>query len=242
MPDQRRQSIPPSAIFEHADRFFIALAHLHDAPEDKMGAIILPSGVIAEFASELYLKSFIAREKRPIPKGHHLHDLYTSLLRDTRTAIERHWNAIVRDHKETIASMDRQGAQTTPQSIEDALREGNKAFEQLRYIYENSSPFFFVLGELPIALRRALLDIEPSWGQQDGIPIGLSYPAAIDVGARREGSISYRRHSLKTGWADDFEQYQLSPAAAACGIRVTAFKNPDRRISVTIGGPLGRTF
>jgi hypothetical protein len=122
------------------------------------------------------------------------------------------------------------------------VREGNKAFEQLRYLYEDSGPFNFVLGDLPIAIRRALLDMEPTWGKQDGIPMGLSYPHAIDAGARREGSISYRIHSLKTGWDSDDGHYDLSPPLRADGIHVIAFKTSNNRISITIGGPLGRTF
>jgi hypothetical protein len=242
MPRSRPQPVSPKAIFAHAETFFSALSQLHEVHQHKMTGIIAPAMVIAAFTSELYLKSFICRETTSAPKGHHLHNLYTLLLSDTKVAIERHWNAITRDHEEFLNSIDRQEPRPLPRNLEDALKEGSRAFEQLRYIYEGADPFRFVLGDLPLVIRRTLLDLEPSWAKQDGIPIGLSYPAALEVGVRKEGSVAFWVNAPNGGWANDENQYNFGPTIRAEGIDMAVFKTPDRRISLTIGGPLGRTF
>jgi hypothetical protein len=77
---------------------------------------------------------------------------------------------------------------------------------------------------------------------QDGMPIGLSYPHAIDVGIRREGSVALWINSPNPGWDSDNNGYNFGPAVRAEGINLVVFKTPDRRISITISGPLGRTF
>jgi hypothetical protein len=239
--NQTRPSILPISIFAHADNFFAALSKLHETPRPNVGAIAAPAMVIAAFASELYLKCFICLENGFTPRGHYLHDLYMELPANARAAIESHWNAIIRDREELLSSLDRQTGRSFHRNLDEALKEGNRAFEQLRYIYENTGPFRFAISDFPVAIRRALLDRKSNWGQQDALPIGLSYPHAVDTGARREGTIDFWINHPNIGWHNDADQYQFSQDQIS-GINVTVFKTPDCRISVTISGPLGRTF
>jgi hypothetical protein len=204
----------------------------------------MPVMVVSAFASELYFKTLIAMDGKRPPRSHDLHDLFLQLSSGLQERLESRWTPITRDREELLKNIDREENRKNnapvPRDLRYALVEGGEGFERLRYIYEGGSPFRFVLGDLPLALRRTILDLEPAWAQQDKLFLGRT-PADPIPDHFKEGTITFWLRHPDEDWSTNDKHYEFGT------IRVNehsiiAYKTADRRISLTISGPLGRTF
>jgi len=230
--------VQPNAIFQHADTFFFAIDQLHRSSASER--IATPILVVSAFAAELYFKTLLALEGKTLPKWHYLLDLFLKLSPKNQHILERKWDLIARDREEISKNIDRQEQTPIPRDIRGALTEGNKGFEQIRYIYEGGRPFRFVLGDLPLALRRTILDLQPSWGQQDEVFLGRTSTDLIPEHLK-EGTVTFWLRHADSDWSTNDKHYDFGDMNAG-GHSVIVYKTTDRRISLTISGPLGRTF
>jgi hypothetical protein len=167
--DRHQMSAPSfqsKAIFDHADTFFHAIDQLQRSPSPIIGAVAMPVMVVSAFASELYFKTLIVLDGNQAPRSHDLYDLFSKLSLKAKAQLESRWNPIIRDREEFLKNIEHHTA-SIPRILEDALKEGREGFERLRYIYEGGDPFGFSLGDLPLAIRRTILDLQPSWSPQD---------------------------------------------------------------------------
>lgn len=120
--------------------------------------------VLAAFASELYMKTLIGLEGKAIPRQHNLEKLFGQISAERRSRVEFHWNENVRRNEHQFADGDRNLKTKLPRALNLALSRGAKSFEELRYAYEQRSPEgAFVLGNLPVCLREAIVEIKPEW-------------------------------------------------------------------------------
>ena len=233
--------ITPISIFQHAETFFDSLDYLHTAPPERIAPMAASVMVLSAFAAELYFKCLLCIIDGKPPKGHHLHDLYSRLTAEHKHALHLNWGYIIRDREEFLLNVESQGNAKIPRRLADALIEGNKAFEQLRYIYEGPPSFRFFLGDLPLALRRTILDAEPSWSQQDQNFVGrVSSPPDLP-GPYQEGSLTFWIRDLDDAW-DSNDRIYAFPPLRQNGISVDIFKNVANELSFTVSGPLGRVF
>jgi hypothetical protein len=153
----------PDTVFRHADTFFQAVDRLHRSPSVAFRTVAMPVMVVSAFASELFFKTLIAIEGKRPPRSHDLLDLFLKLPSGMQKHLEDRWNPIIRDREEILKNSDRKESAPMPRALRDALAEGREGFERLRYIYEGGNSFRFALGDLPLALRRTTLDLQPSW-------------------------------------------------------------------------------
>ena len=232
-------SVQPKAIFEHADTFFHAIDRLQRSPSAIISAVAMPVMVVSAFAAELYFKTLIVLDGKPAPRSHDLYDLFSKLSPTTRTNLEDRWNLIIRDRQEFLRNVERQES-SIPRLLEDAIKEGREGFERLRYIYEGGDPFRFFLGDLPIALRRTILDLQPTWSPQDTLFLGR-IPSDPIPDHLKEGSITFWLRNPDTDWCINTKHYDFGTSTIN-GHSITSYKTADKRISFTISGPLGRTF
>jgi hypothetical protein len=195
---------------------------------------------VSAFAAELYFKTLLALEGKALPKWHWLLDLFLKLSSENQQIVEQKWDLIERDREEFLKNIDRQEQTPIPRNIRDALTEGNKGFEQIRYVYEGGKSFRFVLGDLPLALRRTILDLQPSWGKRDEVFLGRTSADPIPDHLK-EGSITFWLRHADSDWSTNDKHYDFGNVIAG-GHSVVAYKTTDLRISLTVSGPLGRTY
>jgi hypothetical protein len=161
------------AIFAYAEGFFTAIDHLHRklTPEE-FDRVIWAAMTLSAFATELYFKCIIRLETGKAPKGHYVHDFFLKLSPTTKLVLEQKWDAIILNRADILKKLDQQLAHPVPRDLRSNLKEGNKGFELLRYAYEpGNAGFRFLLSDLPIALRRAILELQPTWGDPDRLSV-----------------------------------------------------------------------
>ena len=232
--------IQPDEIFQHADMFFHALDQLHRSPLGAIGTVAMPVMVVSAFASELYFKTLIALEGRQPPRSHDLHDLFLEISPTIQGHLEGRWNPITRDREELLKNIDREESAPIPRVLRDAIAEGREGFERLRYVYEGGSAFRFGLSDLPLALRRTVLDLQPSWAQQDGLFLGRTSTDPIPDHLRDGTIVVWLRHPDRD-WSANNKHYDFG-VINANDHSIIAYKTANGRISLTVSGPLGRTF
>ena len=163
---KKTDAVDPLAIFQHAEAFIGAIDQLHrTSTRERFAVLGLPVAVLSTFVSEIYLKCLICLETGKGAHGHYLHDLFLCLSPTTQKILEAKWNAIMMERTEVLDRLDRQMSKPVPRDLRSNLKEGNKAFPQLRYIYEGGEDFRFLLGDLPIALRQTVMHVKPVWFQ-----------------------------------------------------------------------------
>jgi hypothetical protein len=162
-----------TAIFEYAEGFFEAYFMLStDSDDARQMRVMWARMTLAAFVSELYLKCILSIENGKAPKGHYLHDLYMKISPATRSKLNGKWDAIMLSCAASYDRFEKDSGGKMPRDLGSCLKEGNKGFEILRYAYEpGNAGFGFFLNELPIALRRTILEMQPTWGKQDAIPV-----------------------------------------------------------------------
>jgi hypothetical protein len=119
-------------------------------------------------ASELLLKCLLIIETGEAPDNiHELHTLFGKLKHKTKRRIEEIWDAQCRGKIEGLAKL-----QGVPTDLPNALFRCTKAFERLRYAYEDQfRDVTFYIGDFPWILARVISEIEPEWAPSEPPPI-----------------------------------------------------------------------
>jgi hypothetical protein len=157
------QVIQASDIFAHAESFYRALDTIHRQDRNFVGNVALPLGVLTTFASELYFKCAIFIETGKMTKGHYLYDLFTKLSPKSQARLEELWDHVTAPREEVLRNTELSMGRKLPRDLRSNLIECNKAFEDLRYLYELEKPkkFVFNIGDLPRPLRALVLELKP---------------------------------------------------------------------------------
>jgi HEPN domain-containing protein len=153
-------SVSPENIFAQADGFHRALKLLmENSPNDqRRAALVPPVCVLAAFTIELMLKGLICIERGGAPpRGHDLLALFVELSAPTRKRLEAMWTDYVRLPRDRVLI-------AREPELRLALAAGRKAFEQVRYFYENhKEDFVFDLCDLPDMLVKVAFELRPDW-------------------------------------------------------------------------------
>jgi hypothetical protein len=165
----KREPSPSSlSIFLHGCRFADAFCRLSAGASSPADASFLgaPINVLSAFASEIFLKCLVCLETGEVRQGHHLRALFDVLSDATQTRIEGRWdNEIVPMRSAQWDAAELEFGKAIPRELRSALSLGSESFKQLRYSYEpkTAATIFYCLGDLPIALKRVIFELEPEW-------------------------------------------------------------------------------
>ena len=158
------KNINPRDIFHHADKFLGTDEFLRSKVKgDLLPMVLHPSMVMSAFASELYFKTIHCIDSGLVPPEHDLRSLYNSLPPMRRQLIKALWDENIAKNTELLDNHDKAQGQKIPRDLDSALRDCNRAFEQMRYSYEDPTSIKFYIIDLPRILRSAILEIQPTW-------------------------------------------------------------------------------
>ena len=159
--------IDPLRIYIQAERFLFADEKLRSqevltSPE--IGAyVMLPCLVMQAFCIELYIKCLICIEGHPVPRGHHLKNLFDRLNGKTQKELAALWSS----HNESRQSFRMQlpppWRDRVSDDVREALSHGARAFEELRYGYEGEPSCSFYIDTVPRMLRTMIWQRKPEW-------------------------------------------------------------------------------
>ena len=153
----------PFGVFNHALRFLAtdqAIRKIFGGDLNSGATIAPPTMVLSAFASELLLKCLLIIETGEAPDNIHLlHVLYQRLSDKRKRRIEELWDAECRAKIEGLAK-----AQNVPSDLPNALFRCSRAFERLRYAYEDQfRDVTYYIGDFPWILAKAIVEIKPEW-------------------------------------------------------------------------------
>jgi hypothetical protein len=175
---QNRRSQPaadPLQVFNHACRFLGTDQALRKVFGGSDWGIIIgpPTMVLSAFASELFLKCLLILETGEAPENiHPLHVLYRRVSHKRRRRIEELWD---NDARPKLAGLAQ--ALNLPTDLPNALFQCSKAFEQLRYAYENNfNNVRYYIGDFPWIVMRAIVEVKPEWTPSEPPPIPMPRP------------------------------------------------------------------
>ena len=135
-----KKNLDARMIFNHAERFHWSNYRLRETTDAAVSKLILiPALVLSAFASELYLKCLHCIDSRKTPSGHSLESLFYALPEIRRKRIEVAWNEMMTDQEELLKVRDKKLGVKIPRDLPTALSHADRAFEQLRYEYEDSN-------------------------------------------------------------------------------------------------------
>jgi HEPN domain-containing protein len=157
----------PLRIYIQAERFLFADEKLRGkdvltGPE--IGSyVVLPCVVMQAFSIELYLKCLIGLEGRPVPRGHHLRNLFDRLNGKSQKELAALWLAD-HDSREALRNvLPSKWRDAISDDVGQALSDGSRAFEELRYAYEREPVCRFYIDTLPRMLRGMIWARRPEW-------------------------------------------------------------------------------
>lgn len=154
----------PQKIFYHAERFFGAIDQLHKTSIPKRYEFIqAPIIMLSAFASELYLKCLICGDLGAAPRGHSLLPLFNKLGAASQEAIEKRWDEAVSLRESDLRELEQVRGKPIPRSLVNALKLSGQSYEEVRYLYEQAPRYYSAIGDLPLVLRLAIKDLEPTW-------------------------------------------------------------------------------
>jgi len=154
--------IDPAGIFQHADKFFRAVEQLHHTSDRKRFVqIALPIMVLSAFASELFFKCLLCMETARIHRTHLLLDLFEKLSPKTQRRLEELWDQALLPRKATLDELDK--SQIVPRDLRSNLASSTDTFRLLRYVYEPGPDLVISISDLPLVLRRAIIELKPEW-------------------------------------------------------------------------------
>jgi hypothetical protein len=166
-----RETPDPHQVFNHGLRFLTtdqAVRRIFGGDPNWSPVIAPPTMVLSAFASELLLKCLLVIETGEAPDNiHELHTLFGKLKHKTKRRIEEVWDAECRGKIEGLAKL-----QGVPTDLPNALFRCTKAFERLRYAYEDQfRDVTFYIGDFPGILARVISEIKPEWAPSEPPPI-----------------------------------------------------------------------
>jgi hypothetical protein len=175
---QALDSLDPKAMFDHAQKFQLTQEYLRSndrvtTPEHLNEHIRMcadPCFVLSALASELFLKCLLViggKEKDEFGHLHNLDQLFSKLTPNIQNRIRELWDQQVWSlgsreaidyAQDTIAN-----GSAIPRDFAAALRLGAKTFVELRYVYEKKRNINNLIIDLPLILRRVIVEIQPGW-------------------------------------------------------------------------------
>jgi hypothetical protein len=160
-------SIDPLRIYIQAERFLFADEKLRN-PQVLTGPatgayVALPCIVMQAFCIELYVKCLICMEGHPVPRGHHLKNLFDKLNGQTQKELAALWSADNERRNEFRVKLPPPFGDSVSDDVRKALSDGARAFEELRYAYEGEPTGRFYIGDNPRMLRRMIWQRKPEW-------------------------------------------------------------------------------
>jgi hypothetical protein len=152
-----------SDIFFHAEQFYLALHTMHQQDRQFIANVGLPLAILTAFCCELYFKCALFIETGKLAKGHHLYDLFTRLSPKSQARLEELWDHIMAGREEVMQKTEQAMGRKLPRDLRSNLKEANKSFEDMRYLYELEKPkkFIFGISDLPRSLRALVLEVKP---------------------------------------------------------------------------------
>jgi hypothetical protein len=152
--------IDPKSVFQLACKFAATEQHVRSTNNPKARFMASPSMVLSAFAIELFLKCLLLLEGKEIDKTHTLNVLFRRLNHNHKRRIEEVWE---REARPKVDQLRRQHGVAHPSDLPNALVTCARAFEHMRYGYEDPERQVFYLGDLPTILWRIILDMRPEW-------------------------------------------------------------------------------
>ncbi len=124
----------------------------------------VPTISVEAFAFELYLKSlYVIDKKKTPPFTHDTKQLFKSLDALRQSQIKKYYQ------EWRNSDLGKAYSKQRDMEFETVLEDSKDAFEYFRYIYQQPSPTThgkgWVAGEVQVATRRVILDINPDWLQ-----------------------------------------------------------------------------
>jgi len=155
--------IDPRNVFQLACKFAATEQYVRSRDNPKAGFMASPSMVLSAFAIELFLKCLLLLEGKEIDRIHSLNVLYRRLSHKQKRRIEEVWE---QEARPKLDELRRKFGLPHPTDLPNALVTCARAFEHMRYGYEDPERQVFYLGELPTILWRIILDILPEWVEE----------------------------------------------------------------------------
>ena len=155
-------TIDPRSVFQLACKFASTDLHVRDRNNPKAAFMASPSMVLSAFAIELFLKCLLLLEGKELDRTHTLNVLFRKLSHKRKRRIEEVWDKEARPKVDTLR---RKFGLSHPSDLSNALATCGKAFEHMRYGYEDPDRQVFYLGELPTILWRTILELRPEWAK-----------------------------------------------------------------------------
>lgn len=165
-----KKAIDPFRIFVIGHNFLVAQHSLRDmgrASHDLMDSLALPTSVVSSFCCELYLKALLHIETGTALRGHNLRKLYDALSRKTRVKLQGLWDEYVESVASEWNRIEKHTGEKIARDLPSALSAGSRAFELMRYRYEDSpEDFQYYLHALPHMLGCVMLELKPEWKER----------------------------------------------------------------------------
>lgn len=160
---------PTHEVFLHACRFMLADEELRICAVEKPHLhewLMFPSMVLTAFSCELFLKCLLMVENKPTPSLHNLSHLYEILDSNTKTEIEKYWDAQTARVEHHFVENERITGEKLPRDLKTALKDCGDAFTLLRYNYEDKTCGKFYIAHLSRVLHAVVLDLT-GWLEDD---------------------------------------------------------------------------
>jgi hypothetical protein len=155
-------TIDPRSVFQLACKFAATEMHVRQRSNPKAAFMATPSMALSAFAIELFLKCLLLLEGKEIDRIHTLNVLFRRLSHKQKRRIEEVWDKEARPKVDTLR---RQFGYSHPSDLPNALVTCARAFEHMRYGYEDPDRQVFYLGELSTILWRTILELRPEWAE-----------------------------------------------------------------------------
>jgi hypothetical protein len=153
-------------IYLTARSFEVARSDVLTALNQRMGGtsgtvapaavhILAPGVALSALAAELFLKSLIVMEGKPVKREHRLHLLFGELSAAAQKQIKDHYNELIARPENAAFVM----------AFEIALESSSRAFDRFRYIHEGlpNSKDVWAGSIISDAIHWTIIDAQPSW-------------------------------------------------------------------------------
>jgi hypothetical protein len=134
--------------------------HIRERSNPNAFFMAQPSMVLSAFAIELFLKCLLLLEGKEVDRIHTLNVLFRRLSHKQKRRIEEAWDKEARPKVDMLSKRFDLGH---PSDLPNALVRCGRAFEHMRYAYEDPDRQVFYLGDLTPILWHIILELRPEW-------------------------------------------------------------------------------
>ena len=159
-----KPQVDPFKIYLHAWKFLWSEEHLRRTDNPQVMAFVVPPAIVlSAFTSELLLKCILMLEKGDAPNTHDLKILFDQVSTPIQQKIIAGWDQTLPGKEKEFAFQESLSGRQIPRDLPTALAVCGRAFEGMRYIYEDPMKTNFYLIELARILLGAIWEIKPEW-------------------------------------------------------------------------------